>query len=229
VKEDVISFMRTVEPNYNEWSDIEILEQIKALDECGYEWVRKGGRGGFKHRDSGVYLKIRGLNYYPPEKLKETYRNVWSEDFEGVIARTHLTKVFRSILLFIPSSIIILILYSFRVTIPILALFIIYISYHYYKYRRYIKVNQRRKIEKEKKDGTYVDVKEIQWCSNCIHFRKVNGWLYDNIHMSEYLIPEENIPCKIFLNTIDVWKSFFSGKLNDRYLYPKNCNAFVKK
>lgn len=229
MNEEIIELMRQIEPNYNYWTDSEIQNQLNVIYECGYEWVGNGERGGFKHKDSGVYLKIEGLNYFPPEKLKETYENVWAKDFEGVKAKTHLGKVFKSLLLFITVLLISLIFYSTPVTIIIIPIFLIYIGYHYFKYRINRKISIQRRIENEKKDGNYVDESKIKWCSNCVHFRKVKGWLENDLNLAEYLLPEEKIPCKIFSQTKDTWINFFNSNTNDRYLYPMDCDEFKGK
>lgn len=74
-----IHVLKIVEPGYNDWEDEEIIEQIKAIDECGYRWFEQKGRVGFKHTKTGLYLKIEGLHYYKPEEIKRAYKDVWSK------------------------------------------------------------------------------------------------------------------------------------------------------
>jgi hypothetical protein len=75
-----IYVLKMVEPGYNDWKEEEIIEQIKAIEECGYRWFEQKGMVGFKHSKTGLYLKMEGLHFYSPEKIKETYKRVWSKD-----------------------------------------------------------------------------------------------------------------------------------------------------
>lgn len=75
-----ISVLKIVEPGYNKWKDEEIMEQLKAINECGYKWFEQKNRVGFKHSRTGMYLKIEGLHYYKPTDIKKAYEEVWSKD-----------------------------------------------------------------------------------------------------------------------------------------------------
>ncbi len=75
-----IHVLKMVEPGYNDWKNGEIIEQIKAIEECGYKWFEQKGRVGFKHTKTGLYLKIEGLHFYKPEEIKRVYKEVWSKD-----------------------------------------------------------------------------------------------------------------------------------------------------
>ncbi len=75
-----IHVLKMVEHGYNDWQDEEIIEQIKAIEECGYKWFEQKGRVGFKHTKTGLYLKMEGLHFYKPEEIKRTYEEVWSKD-----------------------------------------------------------------------------------------------------------------------------------------------------
>ncbi len=90
----IIEILKKVEPGYNSWTDIDIAKQIGAINECGYEWFEENGKVGFKHTESGIYLKIEGLNYYSPEEIKKTYEKVWSKSFDKVRKRDKKNKFF---------------------------------------------------------------------------------------------------------------------------------------
>jgi len=75
-----IYVLKMVEAGYGDWEDEEIMEQVKVIEECGYKWFEKKGKVGFRHSKTGLYLYIEGLHLYSPEKIKETYDNVWSKD-----------------------------------------------------------------------------------------------------------------------------------------------------
>lgn len=101
--DSIISILKQVETGYNTWEDSDIKKQIEAINECGYEWFEQDGRVGFKHSQSGIYLKTEGLHYYSPEQIKKTYEDVWSKDFDKVRTRgerdKYLTKFIKSFLL----------------------------------------------------------------------------------------------------------------------------------
>jgi hypothetical protein len=77
---NMIYVLKNVEPGYKNWDDNKIEKQIKAIQRCGYNWFEKKGKVGFKHSKTGLYLRIDGLNYYEPEDIEKTYREVWSQD-----------------------------------------------------------------------------------------------------------------------------------------------------
>ena len=74
----VVELLKDIEPGYNNLTNEEIREQIKAIKECGYEWVERKNTAGFKHTETGLYLKIKGLHRYKPEEIKKVYTEVWS-------------------------------------------------------------------------------------------------------------------------------------------------------
>jgi hypothetical protein len=75
-----IHVLKMIELGYNDWDDREIEKQIKAIEECGYKWFEQKGRVSFRHTKTGLYLKMEGLHLYSPERIKETYKRVWSKD-----------------------------------------------------------------------------------------------------------------------------------------------------
>ncbi|MBL7187117.1 MAG: hypothetical protein ISS70_12425 [Phycisphaerae bacterium] len=84
------------------------------------------------------------------------------------------------------------------------------------------------RVKKEKKLGTYVDVKKIQWCKTCKHFRKTRNWnsLSDPLWRSSELISSDEIPCLIVEATKSVWVQYFNKEEGQRHLYPKNCDKW---
>ncbi len=85
-----IYVLKMVEPRYDDWDDGEIEKQIKVIEECGYKWFEQKGRVGFKHTKTGLYLKIEGLNFYSPGKIREVYENVWSKDDPDQAHKRHI-------------------------------------------------------------------------------------------------------------------------------------------
>lgn len=76
----MIQIMKQIEPGYKTWDDDEIIEQIKAIEGCGYKWYEKGGRAAFRHKTSKLFLNIPNLCFYTPENIIETYEKVWSKE-----------------------------------------------------------------------------------------------------------------------------------------------------
>jgi hypothetical protein len=85
--------------------------------------------------------------------------------------------------------------------------------------------------KRDKKLGTYVDVKSIQWCKTCKHFKKVKsyGKTIDGLWRSEQMIKDSEIPCKVLQKTQAVWMGYFNMKPSQRTLYPKNCKEWAQK
>lgn len=86
-----IHVLKIVEPGYRDWKDEEIIEQLKAIEECGYKWFEQKGRVGFKHTKTGLYLKMEGLHFYKPGEIKRVYREVWSKDDPSRIRKVEAT------------------------------------------------------------------------------------------------------------------------------------------
>ena len=80
-----------VEHGYDDWKDEEIIEQLKAIEECGYKWFEQKGKVGFKHTKTGLYLKMEGLHFYKPEEIKRVYREVWAKDDPSRIRKVETT------------------------------------------------------------------------------------------------------------------------------------------
>lgn len=86
-----IDVLKTVEPGYNDWEDEEIEKQLKAIEECGYKWFEQNGMVGFKHTQTGLYLKMEGLHFYKPEEIKRVYKEVWSKDDPNQVKKREAT------------------------------------------------------------------------------------------------------------------------------------------
>ena len=135
----IIGTLKQVEPGYNTWDDSDIEKQIQAINECGYDWFEQDGRVGFKHSQSGIYLKTEGLHYYSPEQIKKTYEDVWSKDVDNVRPRDernkYLTKFIKS-LLFTLLSLITFLFLDKQVATWIFIVLVIVTGYNYINYKR---------------------------------------------------------------------------------------------
>lgn len=79
--------------------------------------------------------------------------------------------------------------------------------------------------------GTYVDPKKIQWCKTCKYFKKVKNFddLVRGLWREKAMPNQENIPCKIFEKTKEIWKGYFDLEENKRATYPRNCTFWEKR
>lgn len=87
---------------------------------------------------------------------------------------------------------------------------------------------QRFITKRDKELGTYIDVKKIKWCKTCKHFKKIRN--YEAVAtLSEEMIENSKIPCRILDHTYPTWEEHFATELGQRTLYPKNCPRWEKK
>lgn len=135
-RQEIIQVMRRIEPNYCYWTDYEINEQIDAIYECGYEWIENKG---FLHKVGKVYLLIPNLHTYSSSMIHETYQNVWSKDFDRVLATKYLKKLFRTFFYLIIMVIIYPFFFRIEVTYLVIIMSLPFFTYYYYKYYFYLK------------------------------------------------------------------------------------------
>lgn len=69
---------------------------------------------------------------------------------------------------------------------------------------------------------------EIKWCKTCKYFKKIKDY-EEKLFLSEEMINDSEIPCKILSETRGVWIDYFQTEKGKRILYPKNCQKWVKK
>jgi hypothetical protein len=224
MREDIIILMKEIEPNYKEWSIEEINNQIDAILDCGYEWVSNGSNCGFKHKESNVYLNIPGLNFYSPRQIKETYRRTWSKDFNGVKARRHLSETIKGFGILVLTLIVGFIFLSANHALIINGIILTYILFNYAQYRIFSKKNRVENYN----EADHINAKAIVWCTNCKNYKKVKNWQRDLYNLKS-IADTNDIPCRIYNETKEVWEKHFNAPASERYLYPKNCPSFNKK
>jgi len=73
-----------------------------------------------------------------------------------------------------------------------------------------------------------VQAKEIKWCRICKHYRKVSE--YEDTMKGlwrETSIPRsDKLPCKIVLETSQVWEAYYETEPKSRSLFPKDCPQY---
>ena len=76
------------------------------------------------------------------------------------------------------------------------------------------------------------DPKDIHWCCNCKHYRKVAEYedIWKGLWREQSAPSREKIPCKIVLKTFEVWNAYYDKTdPKDRTLFPKGCSFFEKQ
>jgi len=69
---------------------------------------------------------------------------------------------------------------------------------------------------------------EVKWCKTCKYFKKIKDY-EEKLFLSEEMINDFEIPCKILNKTKRLWINYFWTRKRERTLYPKNCQKWVKK
>jgi hypothetical protein len=82
--------------------------------------------------------------------------------------------------------------------------------------------------QKKREKIIELDPKKFTWCKTCKNFRKVKRWSLTFSEPKE-LLDTSKVPCKIYIQTQEVWEKYFNLPLSDRRLYPHNCSHWVKK
>lgn len=77
----------------------------------------------------------------------------------------------------------------------------------------------------------YINPKKIQWCKTCKYFKKIKGYKEKlfKLWLSEGIIKDSEIPCKILNETRELWINYFQTENRERTLYPRNCPKWTKK
>ncbi len=75
---------------------------------------------------------------------------------------------------------------------------------------------------------SYINPKKILWCKTCKHFEKIKNY-EEKLSLSEKIIKDSEIPCKILNKTRILWIDYFQTESGERALYPKNCPEWIKK
>jgi len=83
-------------------------------------------------------------------------------------------------------------------------------------------------IKRDKREGTFVDTKKIQWCRTCKHHIKIDGYEFESGKSNAYN-ELDKIPCRISNKTKETWDNYFNVTPMDRKLYPDDCLLWEKK
>lgn len=70
--------------------------------------------------------------------------------------------------------------------------------------------------------------KNINWCRTCKHHRKVSEYedTMKGLWREESMPRSDKLPCKIVLETSQVWEAYYETEPKSRALFPKNCPQY---
>tara|TARA_B100000902_G_C26854210_1_gene689766 strand:- start:113 stop:616 length:504 start_codon:yes stop_codon:yes gene_type:complete len=150
--QDIFFNMKRVEIEFNTWNEEKLKNLTKAIYKCGYSWDEQYKDAGFFHPKNGLILNFKGLHYYTPKTIIDTYNRTWSKNtLEREKQRERKTKSFKSCLL-VPLSFLSLFFVDFKYALIIISLF--FIRFIYYAVRSYAdeKKNMRVKLNEAHKN-----------------------------------------------------------------------------
>ena len=102
--QSILFNMKIIEPAFNNWTDLKLKKLTRAIYKCGYSWDEQDKDIGFFHPKNKLILNFKGLHYYTPESIIDTYNRVWSKDsVEKKIEGKLRVKSFKSFWLWIIS------------------------------------------------------------------------------------------------------------------------------
>ena len=185
-------------------SDEDLTNLVDTILSCGYEWIES--HDAFFSKELGKGVKTSGLDFFTPETFLETHEEWKTDEWKKI---TYYNKMFyRSIGLTILSPIIFFVFYRWEIGVLAIVVGIVVIIYSARRKDYFLK-------QRDIKKGDYVDTSKIEWCLTCKHFSKVRNY-EDDLHLSEEMLPNNQIPCKILTETKPNWELYFKGNLDDR-------------
>ena len=128
--EDIFFNMKRIEPEFNNWGEEKLKNLTKAIYKCGYTWLEKDKDIGFFNPKNKLILNFKGLQYYTPETIIDTYNSVWSKDtLEETIKRENRVRSIKGFFLWI-ISLLSLFFIDFKYAVIIISL--LFIRFIYY-------------------------------------------------------------------------------------------------
>lgn len=70
--------------------------------------------------------------------------------------------------------------------------------------------------------------KEIKWCRTCKNYRKVSEYddTFKGLWHETSMPRSDKLPCKIVLETSQVWEAYYKTEPKSRSLFPKDCPRY---
>lgn len=71
----------------------------------------------------------------------------------------------------------------------------------------------------------------IKWCRNCKFYQKSSKYeeSMKGLWWSTTIPDTTLLPCRVVINTSEVWQAFFKSPLSERALFPKSCPFYIEK
>jgi hypothetical protein len=198
-------------PDFPEVFPDDIDDLLAALSEASYEWNDR--QMEFVNSELRKAIPIAELHRFTARAIRERWGD---KDF--VIENDQLNSLTKFGCIGIVATPIALILcftwdWRFGLLIAIASVAVVVIT------------DTKKKAlltQREKREGRWVDRSKIEWCKNCIHFRKIRGW-EDRQWQLETIPDDSRLPCKISGQTTKVWHEYAKIAPSQRTMYPKQC------
>ncbi|MEX2578422.1 MAG: hypothetical protein WD342_05125 [Verrucomicrobiales bacterium] len=204
-------------PDFPDVFPDDIDDLLLALSEASYEW--SDSRMAFVNSELQKAIPIAELHRFTARRIREWWGD---EDFVTENDKLKsLTKFGCAGIVAVPVALILCFTWDwlFGLLLAVISIAVVMVT------------NTKKNAlltEREKREGRWVDRSKIEWCKNCIHFRRIRGW-EDNLWQLEALPTDGRLPCKIFDQTTEVWQSYASLDPKQRTMYPKQCSYLKMK
>ena len=192
--------------------DVDAL--LDALREASYNWTPS--QSAFVNENMDQVIQVDALHRFDARSIREWWGN------EDYMTEQYQLKFYSKIswlgILSVPVAILISFFWDWRIGLGLAVVGILAFR---------ISDSRHKKVltAREKREGRWVDRSKIEWCKNCVHFRKIRNW--EDSHDGLWTLSEapqlDLLPCGIAAQTSIVWQDYFAQGREQRTLYPKNC------
>lgn len=215
-REELIS----LNPIFADRTRQEVDDLLGALRDASYDWTPS--QSAFVNTKMGKVIQVDALHRFDARSIREWWGN---EDFvEEQDQLKMLTKIGCLGILAVPAALLIAIFWDWRIGLGLGIIGILGLM---------ISDSRKKKVltAREKREGRWVDRSKIEWCQNCVHFRKVRKWedSNDGLWTLPTAPPSDSIPCRIVPETSGVWQDYFALPREQRTMYPKDCPKLQMK
>jgi hypothetical protein len=203
--------------NFCDRNPKDVEDLLIALSEASFEWSQQDE--AFVNKKLGKLIKVSGLHVFDARSIREDWGN---KDFVEEQDRLKiLTKIGCTGILLIPIAVLIAIVWDWRIGGGLVLVGVLSLV---------ISDSRKKKLleKREQREGRWVDRSKIEWCKNCVHFRKIRKWedSFDGLWKLPEAPDADSLPCQIVAQTADLWEGYFNLPHEKRAMYPKECPKF---